>query len=344
MSEQTKQIYDVLARPLKDLRISVTDQCNFRCSYCMPAEIFGPDFPFLKQTEMLSFEEITRLVNQFAKMGVEKLRITGGEPLLRKDLHLLIKELNKVDGIKDIALTTNGVFLPKQAKELKEAGLTRINVSLDAIEDEVFKNMNGRNVGIAPVLKGIAAAQDAGLSVKINTVVKKDVNESQIIPLATYFKSTGVILRFIEFMDVGNTNGWNLESVVTKKDIAKKISDVFPLKPIEANYYGEVADRFEYLDGDGEFGVISSVSDSFCSSCTRSRLSADGKLFTCLFAGKGRDVKEFIRKTKVSDEDIYQKLVSIWEKRDDRYSDERQENVGKTRPPKSKIEMSYIGG
>ena len=344
MSGQTKQIYDVLARPLKDLRISVTDQCNFRCSYCMPAEIFGPDFPFLKQPEMLSFDEIVKLVKQFAKMGVEKLRITGGEPLLRKDLHLLIQELNKIDGIKDIALTTNGVFLPKQAKKLKDAGLRRINVSLDAIEDEIFKKMNGRNVGIAPVLKGITAAEEAGLSVKINTVVKKGVNESQIIPLASYFKGTGVILRFIEFMDVGNTNGWNYESVVTKKEIAERVSSIFPLKSAEANYYGEVADRFEYLDGEGEFGVISSVSDSFCSSCTRARLSADGKLFTCLFAGRGSDVKDFIRQN-VSDEEIYQKLVRIWEKRDDRYSDERQENVGnETTTRTRKIEMSYIGG
>ncbi|WP_088035970.1 GTP 3',8-cyclase MoaA [Evansella clarkii] len=353
MSGQKLKIFDSLARPLKDLRISVTDQCNFRCSYCMPAEIFGPDFPFLKQTELLSFDEIVCLVRQFVKMGVEKLRITGGEPLLRKDLHLLIRELNKVEGIKDIALTTNGVFLPKQADKLRAAGLKRINVSLDAIEDEVFKKMNGRNVGTGPVLKGIAAAQKAGLGVKVNTVVKKGANESQIIPLASHFKGTGVVLRFIEFMDVGNTNGWNYESVVTKKEIVERISEVFPLEAADANYYGEVADRFEYKDGTGEVGVISSVSDSFCSSCTRARLSADGKLYTCLFASSGTDIRQLVR-SGADDQEILANLVAVWEKRDDRYSDERQEEAvngtetgagaSTGRKQRRKIEMSYIGG
>ncbi|WP_245415739.1 GTP 3',8-cyclase MoaA [Alteribacter populi] len=343
MQKRTQEVYDSLSRPLKDLRISVTDQCNFRCSYCMPAEIFGPDFQFLKQDELLSFDEITRLARQFAKLGVEKIRITGGEPLLRKELHLLIAELKKIDGIKDIALTTNGVFLVKQAEKLKEAGLDRINVSLDAIEDRVFRKMNGRNVPTAPVLKGIDRAQEAGLDIKVNMVVKKGVNESQIIPMARHFKGSGVILRFIEFMDVGNTNGWNFQSVVTKKEIVEKIDEVFSLEPADANYFGEVADRFRYTDGDGEVGVISSVSDSFCSSCTRARLSADGKLFTCLFAQRGEDLRSVVR-SQMEDAELFDYLISLWKDRDDRYSDERTEETVKAKQNGPKIEMSYIGG
>ncbi|MBM7095469.1 GTP 3',8-cyclase MoaA [Bacillus sp. H-16] len=341
--QKRSKVYDSLFRPLKDLRISVTDQCNFRCSYCMPADVFGPDFPFLKIDELLSFEEITRLAAQFAKMGVEKIRITGGEPLLRKDLHFLVKELKRIEGINDIALTTNGVFLTKQAEKLKEAGLDRINVSLDAIEDRVFKQMNGRNVPVAPVLKGIRHAQEAGLPVKVNMVVKKEANESQIIPMARFFKGTGVIVRFIEFMDVGNTNGWDYSSVVSKKEIIRKLCESYPVEPVKANYYGEVADRFRYMDGDGEVGVISSVSDSFCSSCTRARLSADGKLFTCLFAQKGTDLREKLR-SEGDDEALYSFLSDVWKHRHDRYSDERTKASVKERQAGPKIEMSYIGG
>ncbi|WP_026691697.1 GTP 3',8-cyclase MoaA [Alteribacter aurantiacus] len=336
-------VYDSLFRPLKDLRISVTDRCNFRCSYCMPKEIFGPDYPFLKKDELLSFDEIIRLVKQFAKLGVEKIRITGGEPLLRKDLHQLIERIREIEGIKDIALTTNGVFLVKQAKQLKQAGLDRINVSLDAIEDDVFKEMNGRGTPVSPVLKGIELAKSVGLPVKVNMVVKKGANESQIVPMARFFKGSDVIVRFIEFMDVGNTNGWNFDSVVSKKEIVDHIGQVYPLHSVEANYYGEVADRFRYEDGDGEIGVISSVSDSFCSSCTRARLSADGKLFTCLFAHKGTDLRSLIRETH-DDEAIFSFLTDTWKQRHDRYSDERTSESVRKKQEGEKIEMSYIGG
>ncbi|PYZ96193.1 GTP 3',8-cyclase MoaA [Alteribacter lacisalsi] len=343
MKKQEQQAYDALFRPLKDLRISVTDQCNFRCSYCMPAEIFGPDYPFMKEDELLSFDEIVRLARQFAGLGVEKIRITGGEPLLRNNLPELVKRLKEIAGIKDVALTTNGVFLVKHAEALKKAGLDRVNVSLDAIEDRVFRKMNGRNVPVKPVLKGIARAEKAGLSVKVNMVVKKDANESQIVPMARYFKGSGVILRFIEFMDVGNTNGWNFDSVVPKKEIVSEISGEFPVEPVRANYYGEVADRYAYTDGEGEIGVISSVSDSFCSSCTRARLSADGKLFTCLFATKGEDIRGLIR-DGIGERDLYEHLSGIWKNRHDRYSDERTEETVRAKNNGPKIEMSYIGG
>ncbi|MBU9712615.1 GTP 3',8-cyclase MoaA [Evansella tamaricis] len=341
MNANSTLVTDKLSRPIKDLRISVTDQCNFRCSYCMTAELFGPDFPFLQQKELLSFDEITQIVEQFAKLGVEKLRITGGEPLLRKGLANLIRELNRIHGIKDIALTTNGVFLPKQLQKLKESGLKRINVSLDAIDDHVFRRMNGRNISTEPVLKGIKEAMDAGLPVKINAVIKKGVNDSQIIPMAKYFKDTPVILRFIEFMDVGNTNGWSYQSVVTKKEIISEINRFFPLEPVNKNYQSEVADRYRYLDGGGEIGVISSVSDSFCGNCTRARLSADGKLFTCLFAQKGHDLKKLLRNEKLSPKQLLMELQNIWGKRSDRYSEERGKNPISIA---DKIEMSYIGG
>ncbi|RKL67690.1 GTP 3',8-cyclase MoaA [Salipaludibacillus neizhouensis] len=335
-------IYDSLSRPLKDLRISVTDQCNFRCSYCMPAEIFDNNFPFLKRDQLLSFDEIIRITKMAAQMGVEKIRLTGGEPLLRKDLHLLVEQLNKIDGIKDIALTTNGVYLPKYAKKLKEAGLNRVNISLDAIDDEVFRKMNGRDVPTGPVLKGIESAQAVGFIVKINAVVKKGVNDSQVIPMAKHFKGSGVIVRFIEFMDVGSTNGWNDKHVVPKKDIIKWISEEFPLEPSDPNYFGEVASRYRYKDGTGEIGVISSVSDSFCGTCTRARLSADGKLYTCLFSQRGHGIRSLVR-SEENDYVVLKALVDIWEKRSDRYSDERRAD-GTHPGTKEKIEMSYIGG
>lgn len=335
-------VYDYLSRPLKDLRISVTDRCNFRCSYCMPAEIFDDNFPFLKREELLSYEEIIRITKLAAQMGVEKIRLTGGEPLLRKDIHVLVEQIRKINGIKDIALTTNGVYLPKYAEKLKKAGLDRVNISLDAIEDDVFRVMNGRGVPVKPVLKGIEAAQNAGFKVKINAVVKKGVNDSQVVPMAEYFKGSGVIVRFIEFMDVGTTNGWEDKHVVSKKEIINTISDEFPLEAIDANYYGEVASRYRYKDGSGEVGVISSVSDSFCGTCTRARLSADGKLYTCLFSPRGHDLRSLIRSTE-NDSVVYQSLVDIWNNRRDRYSDERRAD-GSHPDAKKKIEMSYIGG
>lgn len=340
MSKHIEPIKDHFGRPLKDLRISVTDKCNLRCTYCMPKEVFGDDHVFLPKSELLSFEEIARLANKFASLGVHKVRLTGGEPLMRQDLELLIDKITKIEGIDDIALTTNGFLLPKKAQALKEAGLERVNISLDAIEDDVFKSINGRNVGTLPALKGIEAAQKAGLKVKVNTVVKKGMNESQIVPLARYFKDKDVILRFIEFMDVGNHNGWDLNNVITKKQIVDTISEVMPLEPAEENYYGEVASRFRYKDGTGEIGVISSVSDSFCGSCTRLRLSADGKLYTCLFASSGFDIKQKLRKG-LSEEELLEELTSLWEGRKDRYSDERAERKHENR---EKIEMSYIGG
>lgn len=335
------KVYDTLKRPLRDLRISVIDQCNFRCTYCMPKEIFGDDYPFLPLHELLSFDEIERITALFATLGVEKIRLTGGEPLLRKDIHLLIERLYKIDGIKDIALTTNGVYLPKYAENLKAAGLQRVNVSLDALDDELFGHINGKNVKVSAVLKGIEAAQAAGLLVKVNMVVKKGMNESQIIPMAKYFKENNINLRFIEFMDVGNSNGWDLSQVVSKKEIVERISKEIPVEPLDPNYFGEVASRYRYVGTTTEFGVISSVTDSFCSSCTRVRLSADGKLYTCLFAEKGFDVRTLLR-NNTADEELRDSLIDVWENRKDRYSDERMEITKKGK--KRKIEMSYIGG
>jgi len=327
-------------RFLQDLRISVIDQCNLRCTYCMPKEIFGDDYPFLPESELLSFEEITRLAESFAELGVNKIRLTGGEPLMRKNLHQLIENLSNIQGINDIALTTNGIFLPRDAKKLKAAGLKRVNISLDAIDDDVFKQINGRGVGTKPVLKGIEAAKDAGLEIKINMVVKKGMNESQILPMARYFKDTNIILRFIEFMDVGNYNEWDLNYVIAKKDIIHMIDQEMPIEPAEKNYYGEVASRFKYKDGGGEIGVISSISDTFCGSCSRIRLSADGKLYTCLFASSGYDIKEKIR-AGLTDDELKEEIISLWHVRKDRYSAERNERMHEKR---KKIEMSYIGG
>jgi GTP 3',8-cyclase len=335
-----QQVKDKLNRPLRDIRISVIDRCNFRCQYCMPAELFGPDFAFLPKSELLTYEEIQRLAGIFIKLGVEKIRLTGGEPLLRKDLPILVEMLSKLDGLKDIALTTNGVLLPKFADELKQAGLKRVNISLDSLNDELFGSINGRNVGVGPVLKGLEAARNAGLGVKMNMVVKKGLNDSEIIPMATYFKDLGVELRFIEFMDVGSTNGWKMDDVVTKKEIYYMLKEHFELEPVDPAYYGEVAKRYRYKGTTTNVGFITSVSESFCSSCTRARLSANGQVFTCLFNGNGHDLKGFMR-GGVSDEDIARKITDIWNHRTDRYSDERTEETAKLR---KKIEMSYIGG
>ncbi|MCM3718305.1 GTP 3',8-cyclase MoaA [Fictibacillus phosphorivorans] len=335
-----KKVIDQWQRPLRDLRISVTDQCNFRCTYCMPKEIFGPDYPFLENEELLSFDEIVRIAAQFARSGVEKIRITGGEPLLRKGLPDLLRRLRSIEGIKDIALTTNGVLLPKLAAEIKEAGMDRVTVSLDTLDDHLFGRINGRGVGVQPILKGIEAAHQAGLHVKINMMVKKGINDQEILPMARYFKNTPYVLRFIEYMDVGTSNGWNWDDVVSKDQILKLIGDELPLEPFPGHYYGEVAKRYRYKDGTGEIGIISSISDTFCSTCTRARLSADGKVYTCLFASAGTDFKHFTR-NGASDQQIYERIVNTWSNRKDRYSDERREKSAEER---KKIEMSYIGG
>ncbi|WP_102261832.1 GTP 3',8-cyclase MoaA [Mesobacillus jeotgali] len=333
-------IKDQLNRPLRDLRISVIDRCNFRCQYCMPAEIFGPDFAFLPKSELLSYEEIERVAKLFIELGVEKIRLTGGEPLMRKDLPILVKMLNEIEGLKDIALTTNGVMLPKYADELYAAGLKRVNISLDSLKDELFGQINGRNVGVGPVLKGIEAAKKAGLGVKINTVIKKGLNDSEIIPMAEFCKKEGLELRYIEYMDVGSTNGWKMDDVITKKQIHDLISEHYELEPVDPEYFGEVAKKYRYKGTDINVGFISSVSESFCSSCTRSRLSANGQIFTCLFNGNGHDIRDFMR-AGASDDELRARITDVWNHRTDRYSDER---TAETVANRKKIEMSYIGG
>ncbi len=338
MSKQ--KVKDKLNRPLRDLRISVIDRCNFRCQYCMPADLFGPNFAFLPKSELLSYEEIERVAHIFVGLGVEKIRLTGGEPLLRKNLPILVEKISSIEGLQDIGLTTNGVLLPKYANELKAAGLQRVNVSLDSLNDELFGQINGRNVGTKPVLDGIRAARDAGLGVKVNMVVKKGLNDIEIVPMAQYCKDHGLQLRFIEYMDVGSTNGWKMDDVVTKKEMYNLLNEHFSLEPVDPNYYGEVAKRYRYEDNQVEVGFITSVSESFCSSCTRSRLSANGQLFTCLFNGNGHDIRDFMR-SGASDEEIRDRIIKIWQGRGDRYSDER---TAETAANRKKIEMSYIGG
>jgi len=332
---------DKLGRHLRDLRISVTDRCNLRCTYCMPAEVFDENYQYLPKSNILSFEEITRLSHIFVGLGVEKLRITGGEPLLRRDLPDLIAMLAAIDGVQDIALTTNGILLPKLAPALKEAGLSRLTVSLDAISDDVFGAINGRGVGTAPVLAGIEAAKDAGFEgIKINMVVQKGVNDHEVLPMAEAFRESGHIVRFIEFMDVGNTNGWALERVVPAAEIVKRISEKHPLEAVAPNYAGEVASRFRYAGSEQEVGVISSVTAPFCAGCTRARISARGELFTCLFGSQGYDLREPLR-DGMSDEQLAAFVSNIWRTRDDRYSEIRSSATGELPP---KVEMSYIGG
>ncbi|HFJ9453954.1 GTP 3',8-cyclase MoaA [Bacillus anthracis] len=332
---------DKLQRPLKDLRISVTDRCNFRCRYCMPEEIFGPDYSFLSNDKILSFDEIERITRIFVSLGVRKLRITGGEPLLRRGLPQLIERLNEIDGVEDIGLTTNGSLLKKFAPHLYKAGLSRVTVSLDSLEEERFFYLNGNRSKVQRVLEGIQAAAEVGMKIKINMVVQKGKNEQDILQMAQYFKENKHILRFIEYMDVGNYNGWDLKEVVSKQEIVDTIHQVMPLERIEANYVGEVATRYRYIGSDEEIGIISSVTDSFCSSCTRARISAEGKLYTCLFASKGNDLRELLR-SEYTDEEITDVVRDIWNKREDRYSDERLSHTSKKRAPK--IEMSHIGG
>ncbi|MFE4762331.1 GTP 3',8-cyclase MoaA [Bacillus mycoides] len=332
---------DKLDRPLKDLRISVTDRCNFRCRYCMPEEIFGRDYSFLSNDKILSFDEIERITRIFVSLGVRKLRITGGEPLLRKGLPELIQRLNEIEGVEDIGLTTNGSLLKKFAPDLYKAGLSRVTVSLDSLNEERFSYLNGNRSNVKTVLAGIQAAAEAGMKIKMNMVVQKGKNEQDIVQMAEYFKENKHILRFIEYMDVGNFNGWELGEVVSKQEIVEMIHKVMPLERIEANYPGEVATRYRYIGSDEEIGIISSVTDSFCSSCTRARISAEGKLYTCLFASKGNNLKELLR-FGYTDEEITNVIRDIWNNRSDRYSDERLSNTNKKAMPK--IEMSHIGG
>lgn len=334
-------ILDKLQRPLKDLRLSVTDRCNFRCRYCMPEEIFGHNYPFLPSDKILSFDEMERLTRIFVSLGVSKIRITGGEPLLRKNLPELIYRLNSIDGVEDIAITTNGSLLKKFGPLLFDAGLRRITVSLDSLDDERFNQLNGNKSKVARVLEGIQVASDAGLKVKVNMVVQKGKNDQDIVPMARYFKENKHTLRFIEYMDVGNSNGWRMAEVITKQDILNQIGAVMPLEPVEPNYIGEVATRYRYVDSDQEIGIISSVTDSFCSTCSRARVSAEGKLYTCLFASKGYDLRHLLR-SEESDVVVTNKITDIWNHRKDRYSDERAK--GSNRGNISKVEMSHIGG
>ena len=332
-------LIDTLNRPLRDLRISVTDRCNFRCVYCMPKEIFGPDYQYLRRDEVLTFEEITRLARIFVNHGVRKVRLTGGEPLVRKDLHLLVRMLAEIPGL-DLTLTTNGALLARQALALKEAGLQRVTVSLDSLDDEVFKAMNDVDFPVDKVLEGMDAAAEVGLEpIKVNMVVKRGMNESSVLPMARYFREKGYILRFIEYMDVGHTNGWRMDDVVSAKEIVSLIHAEMPLEPVDPNYTGEVAERWRYKDGSGEVGVVASVTQAFCSTCNRARLSAEGKLYTCLFAVKGHDFKSLMR-NGATDEEISQTVARIWNKRTDRYSELRSENTIDL----PKVEMSHIGG
>ena len=332
-------ITDTLNRPLRDLRISVTDRCNFRCVYCMPKEIFGSDYPYLPHSEVLTFEEITRLARIFSTFGVKKIRLTGGEPLVRKDLPQLISMLAEISDL-DLTLTTNGALLARNAQALKDAGLNRITVSLDSLDNDVFKALNDVDFPVEKVLEGMEAAQKVGLEpIKVNMVVKRGVNESSILPMAHYFHEKGYILRFIEYMDVGHTNGWRTNDVVSSKEIVDMIDAELPLESIDPNYKGEVANRWRYKDGSGEIGVISSVTQPFCSTCNRARLSAEGKFYTCLFAVKGHDLKSIIR-SEATDEDISNEIARIWGKRTDRYSELRSENTIDL----PKVEMSHIGG
>jgi GTP 3',8-cyclase len=333
-------ILDQRARPLRDLRISVTDRCNFRCGYCMPKELFGRDFAFLPRSELLSFEEITRLARLFVEQGVRKIRLTGGEPLLRRDLERLIEMLAHIDGITDIALTTNGAMLASKARTLANAGLTRVTVSLDALDDDVFATMNDVGFPAARILAGIDAANNAGLTpVKINMVVKRTVNDHCLIPMAEHFRHSGHILRFIEYMDVGTTNRWSINDVVPATEILHTINARWPLQPLQPNHPGEVATRYRYRDNAGEIGLIASITQPFCGNCTRARLSAEGKLHTCLFAAHGHDLRTPLR-NEDPDREITRELRQIWANRADRYSQARAtQNTQQTKP-----EMSYIGG
>ena len=332
-------LIDTLNRPLRDLRISVTDRCNFRCVYCMPKEIFGPDYQFLRRDQILTFEEIERLARIFVSHGVRKIRLTGGEPLVRRDFPQLISMLSTIPDL-DLTLTTNGALLARQARALKDAGLKRITVSLDSLDNKIFKSMNDVDFAVESVLEGIEAAASVGLSpIKVNMVVKRGLNEESILPMARFFKEKGHILRFIEYMDVGHSNGWRMDDVVPAAEIIKMINAEMPVEPLDPNYRGEVAERWRYKDGSGEIGVIASVTQAFCSTCNRARLSAEGSLYTCLFAVKGHDFRDMMR-NGATDEELSNEVARIWGKRGDRYSELRSENTVSL----PKVEMSHIGG
>ena len=333
-------VLDTLGRPLHDLRISVTDRCNFRCVYCMPKEVFGRDHRFMERRELLTFEEIERVARVFSGHGVSKLRLTGGEPLLRRELERLVAMLAAIPGVDDLTLTTNGALLPQKARSLADAGLTRVTVSLDSLDDQVFRSMNDVDFPVERVLAGIEAAAAAGLApIKVNMVVKRGQNDDSILAMAEHFRGTGHILRFIEYMDVGHTNGWRLDDVVPAGEIVRAIDAIWPLEPVEATYTGEVAARWRYSDGAGEIGVIASVTQPFCGTCTRARLSAEGKLYTCLFALRGQDLRALLR-SGASDEELDAEIAGIWRRRADRYSEIRSARTADL----PKVEMSYIGG
>lgn len=343
MTQATEKTTDRYNRPIRDLRISVTDRCNFRCVYCMPREIFGNNYQFLRRDELLHFEEIERVAQVFAGMGVEKIRLTGGEPLVRADLETLIGKLAAIDGIADIGLTTNGSLLTvAKAQSLRASGLKRITVSLDSVDEDTFRSINDVNIGVDQVLRGIENARIAGFeSVKVNMVVKKGLNDHSVVRMARKFHGSDVILRFIEFMDVGNSNGWEKSHVVTAQEMIDQIHAVLPIEPVDPNYQGEVAKRWRYLDGGGELGFITSVSQPFCGQCSRIRLSAVGRLYTCLFATDGYDLRSLIR-SEATDETLRDRIRSLWQKRRDRYSEVRVHTPPALR--EQKIEMSYIGG
>ncbi len=338
-------IADTLQRPLRDLRISVTDRCNLRCTYCMPREVFGKDFVFLPRAEILTFEEIERVAALFAQLGVQKIRLTGGEPLMRHGVEHLIEALARLtsgDGRPvEIALTTNGLMLSRKAQALKDAGLSRLTVSLDGLSEEIFQRMSDSTASVMTVLDGIAAAQALGFSpIKVNMVIKREVNDKEIIPMVRHFRDSGVVLRFIEYMDVGSTNGWRMDDVVTAREILERINSHYPLRQLDPNYQGEVAKRWSFVDGRGEIGVIASVTQTFCHECSRIRLSTDGKLYSCLFASDGVDLREPIRRNQ-DDTLLTRLIIDQWQHRADRYSQLRHEA---TTLPRRKIEMSYIGG
>ena len=341
-------VTDRFHRPMRDLRISITDRCNFRCVYCMPKSVFGRDYAFLDRDQLLSFEEITRIARIAAAHGVRKIRLTGGEPLLRRGVEDLISqlaELRRPDGEPlEIALTTNGAALEMKASALKTAGLTRVTVSIDSLDDALFQKMNDVRFPVARVLAGIDAAHDAGLGpIRLNAVVKRGLNDGEIVDLARRFKDTPYTLRFIEYMDVGNTNGWSLDEVVPSAEVVARINAVFPLEPVEAAVHGETATRWRYVDGGGEIGVISSVTNAFCGTCNRARISTEGTLFTCLFASEGHDLRALMR-GGASDEELSSAMGSIWGARDDRYSEIRSELTPELRANRKRVEMSYIGG
>ncbi|MGH3796389.1 MAG: GTP 3',8-cyclase MoaA [Pseudonocardiaceae bacterium] len=334
-------VNDQFGRALRDLRISVTDRCNFRCCYCMPRDVFGTDFPFMDSSELLSFEEITRVAQIFAGLGVKKIRLTGGEPLVRHGIERLVERLAGIEGIDDVALTTNGSLLAAKARTLRDAGLSRVTVSLDSLDEEMFRAISDVKIPLAKVLQGIAAAGEAGLRpVKVNTVVKRGMNDGQnLLDVAAFGREHGCIVRYIEYMDVGTTNGWRMDEVVPSDEIIERINAVWPIEPVDPRYTGEVASRYRYLDGAGEIGVISSITKPFCRTCTRARLSAKGELYTCLFSGAGHDLRALLR-DGASDDELDARIRGVWQRRGDRYSAERTSATSGL----AKVEMSYIGG